>query len=211
MFHLHRAGRRPDQDHRSRQRLSGSSRAWASGSSRAIARPRPPGQASTAVLARLDTARRQWAAHRFPARRVVDGRDALYTSPVPNRLQWWLVGAGTVHQPGPERAATRSHLFRRPTCFQSRSRQAHSLIPSKPCPAARSWAGRGNGGAQACRQGRGRGRARWPGGAARPARTRRPGLRGAGNNRAVSTATASSFLNAGTRAGGQHGRNGLPV
>ncbi len=34
---------------------------------------------------------------------------------------------------------------------------------------------------------------------------------GAGNNRAVSTATASSFLNAGTRAGGQRGRNGLPV
>ena len=34
---------------------------------------------------------------------------------------------------------------------------------------------------------------------------------GAGNNRAVSTVTASSFLNAGTRAGGQHGRNGLSV
>ena len=35
-----------------------------------------------------------------------------------------------------------------------------------------------------------------------------PGCR---NNRAVSTATAASFLNAGTRAGGQRGRNGLPV
>jgi hypothetical protein len=39
---------------------------------------------------------------------------------------------------------------------------------------------------------------------------RGPG-RGAGNNRAVSTATASSFLNAGMRAGGQRGRNGLSV
>ena len=34
---------------------------------------------------------------------------------------------------------------------------------------------------------------------------------GAGNNRAVITATASSFLNAGTRAGGQRGRNRLSV
>ncbi len=34
-------------------------------------------------------------------------------------------------------------------------------------------------------------------------------VRGAGNNRAASTATAPSFLNAGTRASGQRGRNGL--
>src|SRR5262249_22317563 len=41
--------------------------------------------------------------------------------------------------------------------------------------------------------------------------TSAPLERGAGNSRPVSTATASSFLNAGTRPDGQRGRNGLSV
>ena len=45
----------------------------------------------------------------------------------------------------------------------------------------------------------------------RGAEVRAAEVRGAGNNRAGSTATASSLLNAGTRPGGQRGRNGLSV
>ena len=53
-----------------------------------------------------------------------------------------------------------------------------SLTPSKPSPAARYCAGRGDGGAQACRQGRDPGPCSAAGGPAGPARGRRHGLPG---------------------------------